>query len=145
MARSVATPSGTHTVVYLAPDLDPDDDSYFLEDIVTLLSEAFPSLGPTRKAYWLDRECRVYMDNLHARVTISSYCGLYAIALVPVDDSPLALHWCEQVAPRFRTTIHEAYPDAALRRLGSASNGEAFFEPINRRGGLVTSKEGTLW
>lgn len=160
MGRSVMTASDT--VFYMItpsfagdPDLplDPDGneqcDYYdwddFKEDLISILREAFPSLSAPSRPRWLYNECSIILENGNCSITLSEYCGLTAICLVPFDDQPLSTHWCDQVESTFMSTLSRAFPSKALTSMGRASNGEQFFRPTSRPDGLVTSKEGTLW
>jgi hypothetical protein len=170
MARSVSTPTGAVATVYLnrphiaAGEGEPDD-SYFAEegwedfllDLRQVLDgsagapggKGFPSLSECDR--WLDREDHAILENCHAVVTVSEYCGLVAVCLVPKDanaysdPSPLALEWCARVEDSFEKLLHGAYKDSALRSQGRASNGEQFFALVGEQGSCVTSKEGRLW
>lgn len=173
MARSVSTPTNAYATAYLnrphiaAGDSEPDDSFFaeegwedFLLDLRQVLDgsagapggKGFPSLSECDE--WLDREDHAIMENRHAYVTVSEYCGLVAVCLVPKEESAfgydssrlaLAEAWTRNNSDRFEKLLHGAFPDSALISQGRASNGEQFFAPVNRPGGLVTSKEGTLW
>lgn len=161
MGRSVITASDTvfymtsPTTTFDDPDLPVDDDgnricdypdwSDFLEHISNVLTNAFPSLSAPDRKRWLYSECCVILENGNCSITVSEYCGITAICLVPFEDEPLSTHWCSQVEPKFRAVLSRAFPDKALTSMGRASNGEQFFRPISRPDGLITSKEGVLW
>ncbi len=153
MGRSVSVPSGAEATAYLnyeaGEDADEMDWADFRDCIAGVLSEKYPSLVGCK--YWLDREERVFLENRHAQVAISEYCGCVSVSLVPKrndDHYPeyrIALAWCQQVAKGFEAIIAKKFPDSAMQSIGRASNGEQFFRPVSRPEGVVTSKEGTLW
>jgi hypothetical protein len=152
MARSVSYPSNAAQVVYAAFECDdPEDAQYTWDDAVDYMQEfaieKFPSLCRTDR--WLGREDRVVLENSLACITVSEYCGLVAIAVVPHDDTDrpgLCQRWAdtiniEQLAACFGTPLISK---------GRASNGEQFFTPAKKsqmKGELglgFTSKEGWL-
>jgi hypothetical protein len=148
MGRSVSTHSYSEAVVYLHGVVSDDAESWewsdFICDLQAVLSCKFKSFSDCDR--WEGRENHVILENARAEVSVAEYCGLVSVCLAPRDpDNALDGGWCSGVAASFRKTLHKAYPNAALNRLGTASNGEAFFTPINRPEGVVTSKEGVLW
>ena len=160
MGRSVMTASDTVFYMFspiLATDpetpIDEDGNSFanyedwddFKDDLTAILQDAFPSLGPPPKPRWFYRECFVILQNDHCTITVSEYCGLTAICLVPDDSTNLGPAWCSQIESRFMSVLSRAFPSKALTSMGRASNGEQFFRPVSRPDGLITSKEGVLW
>ena len=160
MARSVSTPYNAIETVYITFEpSDPEDSQWEFRDLLQSIREivrdgaswkklkGFPSFSTCD--HWIDREDHAILENQHARVTVSEYCGLVAICLVPIvkysNSNSLALPWCEKIADRFRKLLESAYSGCALRSQGRASNGEQFFTRIDQPGSLVTSKEGQLW
>lgn len=131
MSRSVETPFGAAAIAYRDVSYVEDEFDWdmFKTGILYQLQEAFPSLVEADS--WIGRECHVVLENAHCKVTISEYCGLAAIALVPEDHdcdpslTNLAERWCAQVSTRFISMLSE------LRHVATASNGEAFFERVN--------------
>jgi hypothetical protein len=134
MTRSVATPRNAHTVLYLAPDLSDATDaySYFVRDIEDLLIDAFPSLTRPYRPYFIDRDCPVLLQNLHAAVTLTQEGPVSALALIPIANSDLAIHWCDQVKARLRSVVHNAYPDALITPMSRASSGEVAYRLLPR-------------
>ncbi len=142
MGRSVSTPSGATCVAYsdwFQPELEPGEDYRPPDqddwDIVTEdLTEYAPTLWPSLQKcdHWLGREDHALLENDHAFVGVSEYCGLAAFWIVPKCDdwtgepSGLAAHWCDQISDKFRETF------GTLRKIATASNGEAFFERITK-------------
>lgn len=130
MGRSVSVPTGAAVVVYADfSGQDSDDWDCTIANLKAELRAVFPSLLPC--STWLDREYHAVLCNNHAHVTVSEYCGLVAVCIVPRgydynDPSALAVHWCEQAEARFRKIVAENF-GGALVKLGTFSNGEAIF------------------
>ncbi len=132
MSRSVSTPSGAVAIAYKdASYIEHEFDwDFFKENIVCQLQTAFPSLNDADG--WIGREDHIVLDNGHCQITISEYCGLVAVSLVPLEaeyDSEagldnLHLHWCGQISNKFTSLLGE------FNKIGTFSNGEAVFEAI---------------
>ena len=134
MGRSVSTPSGAVAIAYRDVSYMEDGDTWewenFQEHIIDDLKNAFPSLSEADG--WIGREDHIILENGHCQVTISEYCGLAAISLVPethdcyysedIAKQNLADHWCHQVSDKFVELLSE------LNKVGTFSNGEAIFE-----------------
>ena len=142
MARSVSTPSGAVQTAFASFDGDACDFTDAIEHLQGVAQHRMPSL--CRCDHWLGREDRAVLENSHAYIGVSEYCGLVSVWVVPKDGA-MADHWCSQI---------NLQPLAAcfgqtLRKQGSFSNGEAFFQPTDgkRRGEIglgFSSKEGWL-
>lgn len=99
------------------------------------LRAAFPSLRECDR--WLGDEDHVVAENALAAVTVSEYCGLVAVCLVPErrdrygarDDDPLSLGWIALVTDQFRQIVADTF-GTELAYLGTASNGEAAFRKV---------------
>lgn len=138
MGRSVETPNHATAVVYLHDSIDDSDDwDDLIDDLQQALGAKYPSFQPV-KAAWLDypyRETRIILANRHAQVTISEYCGLVAVCLVPIEQpydyghetgaQNLADSWCARIEPGFREIV--GHFGHRLAHVGTASNGEAFY------------------
>lgn len=132
MSRSVSVPSGAVAVAYKdATELEDEFDwEYYVDSIKYQLQSAFPSLEECDK--WLGREDHAILENGHCHITVSEYCGLVAVSLVPKEHDiwypeDIALQnlsgsWCAQIESRFLSMLRE------YRKVATASNGEAFFE-----------------
>ena len=133
MSRSVSTPSGAAVTAFAALELMGDDDSrqddwdYYIDNLRDRLTARYPSLSMSDR--WAGREDRVILANYRADITVSEYCGLVAVCLVPHGDGGLAHRWCEQIEPGFRKIVGEVF-GGTLRKIATASNGEAFFEQV---------------
>jgi len=133
MGRSVMTVSDAVMIVYLEHDAqDCDDWDWFLEDIRNVISQRYKSFVACDK--WDGREQKRILENDLARVVVCEYCGLVSINLAIREDGDwyldriaLAEHWCNQITKGLAGLFSER-----LRCIGRASNGEAFFEKVNR-------------
>jgi len=142
MGRSVSTASGAVETCFLdfSEDLcdevcGPENWDCIVESIQGVLTERFPSLSECDR--WVDREDRAILENDHASVVVSEYCGTVALCLVPKEDdgygdptSNLHQHWCGQIGPAFRRTVAKAFPESAMVRIGTFSNGESVYRRI---------------
>jgi len=132
MGRSVSTPTGAVAIAYrdVSDFQDEFEWQFFQENIIDQLQTAFPSLAEANS--WIGREDHVVLENSHCKITISEYCGLAAISLVPethdcyysedIALQNLADHWCNQISDKFVNLLSE------LTKVGTFSNGEAIFE-----------------
>lgn len=138
MGRSVMTHSRAVETVYLHIETDEGEWGFFIDDLKDILQTAFPSLENCD--VWEYRECHGILENGHARVFISEYCGCVAIELVPHEfnngysdearSENAANHWCAQVSKKFREILEKAFSQSAMRSIGRASNGEQFFTTV---------------
>jgi hypothetical protein len=143
-----------------APDSEENGGYYdfdeFLEDLGNVVQEKYPSFTKLGKDSKEDeRECFIVLENGAAQISVSEYCGLISVGLVPravdwgYDNSArvnaMRQNWTAQIAANFKKHLHKRFSESALISQGHASNGEQFFRPVNRPEGCVTSKEGTLW
>lgn len=153
MARSVSTPRGVAHVAYASFDSgDSDDFSFARNNFRDAIIKAFPSASECDE--WPGDEDRAVAKNRFAYFGVSEYCGLVAMWVLPKDDDyatsyALRDRWIEQIEKRFRDVAMGGAFGPALRKLGTASNGEAFFQPVDgvQRGDMglgFTSKEGWL-
>lgn len=98
-----------------------------VDGIKDAATEAWPSMEEADE--WLG-EVHVIAKNAHAVLGVAEYCGLVSISLAPNydrdtywrDDDALKQHWQEQISEKFLTLFGE------LTKLGTASNGESFYE-----------------
>lgn len=132
MGRGVSTPTKAVECVFIEPSIEEDycnDWNDFIEDVRGVVLARYPSFDDCDR--WLDREDRAVLENGHAYVTVSEYCGTVAICLVPKEtDTPeLALAWCEQIAARWQEHIESRY-SSAMRRIGTMSNGVSVYRKV---------------
>lgn len=136
MGRSVETPSNARVVCYRDVS-DLNNDMFEWDDlegwVIETVCELWPSMAETYET-WLSKETKVLAHNDFANVTISEYCGMCCIALVPAEHDEyygdeiskqnLAQHWRDQIADKFYETFKQ------LERLGVMSNGEAVYRKV---------------
>lgn len=144
MARSVMVPSNAEKVVYVPFDVDEEDldiESDLFEDFVNeiqhVLKSRYRSLQECDR--WVGREERAILENAYAEVVVSEYGGLVSISLCPTDEpcgdpesialENLGASWCGQISEGFANLLNETF--GGLRKIATASNGEAFFKRIN--------------
>lgn len=80
------------------------------------------------------QETAIVASNAHSSVSVSEYCGIVAISLIPKydrrdywrDDNPLGEHWRTQVAETFERTFGTA------SKIGTFSDGTSVFQPIQK-------------
>lgn len=134
MGRSVSTHRHAVATVYLNPEIEDDGDSFawdsFVEDLQqNVIADRFPSFSECDR--WMDREDHVIMENAHAEVSVSEYCGLVAVCLAPRDpDDAFAVAWTENFASSFHAHVTKMFKSSALTKVGTFSNGESVFEKI---------------
>lgn len=148
MGRSVSYATGSVAKVYYnvsgfgyAPDDESDDESVYCEylanedwdEFVASLQEQISSLWPSMSAcdVWVGSEDHAIMENNHAFIGVSEYCGLACVWLLPKEGNDsgdaLARAWCNRIAPKFNRMFGD------LVRIGQFSNGEAVFEQKQSR------------
>jgi hypothetical protein len=131
MSRSVATHSGACARYFIdTSDTDcPEDWAILIECLVYRLHKKLPSLSPADG--WEERECRKVAENRHVSLFIAEYCGLASVSVVPNDaeHSGISRAWFDQVERKINGALVDTFgAKNLLRKIGSASNGEAFFE-----------------
>lgn len=124
MSRSVSIPSGAVKVVFAdATWMDEEFDfTSSLEWMQEVGMDRYPSLEKCSR--WLGREDRAVLENQHAYITVSEYCGLVAVAVVPKGESKKANEWASKVRLE---RMAESFGDR-LTFIARASNGEAFYQ-----------------
>jgi hypothetical protein len=137
MGRSVSTPSNCSAICYqdgteIEDEFDFND---FRENVEEEIKSLYPSMDNCNK--WIGREDHAIMENKFAYIGISEYCGLIAIWVKSKGDEyegtyyaeearlcKIADAWCDRITPSFDKAFSQ------YRRIGTASNGESFFEKI---------------
>ena len=134
MARSVSCADNSVHVEYATCDCeDSDDFQWLLEDFQAAILKAFPSA--TKCDQWLDREDHAIVSNNFANFGVSEYCGLVSMWVAPIDDdypssTGLRDRWIDSIEAKFQKIARNSFGQALIK-LGSFSNGEAFFQPVN--------------
>jgi hypothetical protein len=139
MSRSVSVPNNAVKVAYARYDDDPDFFNDALCNAIAVAQKRRPSLK--EKEFWLDRECLVFLSNDKVAYSYSTYNGLVAIAAVPLNGSARA----EQYADDSKLyEVAECFGNILIK-MGTASNGEAFFtKDKGNVANIISSKEGYL-
>jgi hypothetical protein len=147
MGRSVSVPSEASDVAYASFECeDAYDDYSFREAVEGMQYQAmkkYPSLSKADR--WIGRENHVVLENKYCSITVSEYCGLVAVAIVPSAGYSLSESWCNKV-----NLVHFAeFFGQPLRSAGRFSNGEQIFNAIGapNKGAMglgFSSKEGWL-
>jgi len=131
MGRSVSVPGDAFCTAYI--HLEPCEDEYyaqeqwddFIEDLRGLIAHRYPSFETEDR--WAGRETQVILENLNAAVAVCEYCGLVSVSLVS-RPHPLAQTWCRGIEKGFLDLINSSF--GGLRKIGTGSNGEAYFQQI---------------
>jgi hypothetical protein len=131
MARTVSVPTNALRVAYAGFACEDDEDAPYLfdaavDDFQYTAKERYPSLKFCDK--WLAREDRAVLENKLVYVTVSEYCGLVAVAVVPKYDDTAAL--AQRFADQIDLNNLAGCFGPALRKIGSFSNGEALFRAV---------------
>jgi hypothetical protein len=147
MSRSVSIPSGALGIAFASLMCDEEDASFEFSDGISamqsVLTAKYPSLETCNR--WIGREDHACLQNRLCSIGVSEYNGLVAVWIIPDDESNLAASWCDKVDLK---PAAECF-GPRLNRLGTFSNGEAYFAPADgrQRGSMglgFTSKEGWL-
>jgi hypothetical protein len=144
MGRSVSTPSEALVVVYASFEGDSDDFDDCRNELQRAAMRKYPSLSRANR--WIGNENHVVLENKHCSITVSEYCGLVAVAIVPGSGyGALSERWCDKVDMR---PLADCF-GPRLVSVGRASNGEQFFQSADgkQRGDMglgFTSKDGWL-
>jgi len=137
MGRSVSVPSGAVATVYLHVS-DIEDEWQFedlREDLRGVIRGRYPSFDECDR--WIGREDHAILDNYHSFTVLAAYGGCVSISLVPknyqYDDrlEAIAEAWCYQVADKWRETLQKAFPDQAMVRQGTMSNGVSVYRKVS--------------
>lgn len=138
MARSVSIPSGAVKVAYAdSTELDQDDWHDAVSNLRWNLRNRYPSLRHCNE--WIGREDRAILANDHAFITVSEYCGISVLCVVPRNDSKKAADWCDKV----KLDQAVEYLGAPLLSKGRFSNGEQVFVRRDTRENI--SSNGSRW
>ena len=134
MGRGVMTVSDAVQIVYL--EIDYDIDEWMLEDELEYIRDTIKAKYKSFEDAntWDGREELRVLENELAKVIVCSYMNVVSINLVPFDLSgmynwgytdatPLAEHWCNQIAKGFA----ELFPGRLIKQ-GTFSNGVSVYK-----------------
>lgn len=134
MGRSVSYPANAVSVQY--QDVSHIEEDYEWSDFKDSIRESAKNTWHSMNDgdYWIGREDNVLVENDFARIGVSEYCGLASIWLQSKAEelsnngdygkANLAAAWVERISPKFIQLFVQ------YRKIGTASNGEAFFEKV---------------
>ena len=130
MSRTVSVPYDALLVAYqnhADDDMERFDWDVMLDDFRDTACSLWPSLDPADK--WHSREDHVLAESEIVQFGVSDYYGLVALWIRPRTDrdpwtESLAKGWTRRIRDKFSATFGE------LRHIGTASNGEAFYETL---------------
>lgn len=112
----------------------PAEDAWgdFMMNLRAAFKRAFPSLYDCDE--WLGREDHAVLENSHAYIGVSEYCGLVSVWCVPKEGyygerQPLALAWAEAIEGK-ASRILDGIADR-LYKVGTFSNGESVYARVN--------------
>lgn len=139
MGRSVCYLSRAIHVTYInRQDDEPDETTdyyiaqenwqWFKDGLVETIQEVCPSLDEGKR--WDGRETLIFLENDHAELGLSEYCGLVSVSIRVHEGyytkENLAQHWINQVWPKILTALDKRYH--TLNKVATFSNGEGIFE-----------------
>ena len=131
MARSVSVPFNAQRVLYV--NLADFEDHHDLQDALADFSQAicrrYPSLQPAR--YWHGCEDLGLAESAHAVVGVSTFCGLGAVWVAPKQANRTCCTWVDSMKRGFIMDAVREHLGQPLRKIATASSGEAFFEAVN--------------
>ena len=151
MGRSVSTHRNAIATQYIFPVFDEDEISLydvwddFLDDVRQILNgeagvdsgmmingHAFTGFdGYKEDDRWAGREDHVILSGELSEISVSEYAGVVAICLAPLDpDNDSHRSACHRAAPYFYALLQSAFGSAALKKVGTFSNGESVYETI---------------
>jgi len=102
-----------------------------IDSLQCAIKRKLPSYYPTDK--WGGREERIILENSFCSIGISEYCGLVSLSVAPRENDyanyseSLAKHHANQIKGTLEKVLHDLGLKN-LRKVGTASNGEAFFQ-----------------
>lgn len=124
-------------VGFYGRDRYPAEDvwSDFLADLRTTFKRAFPSLCDCDR--WLDREDHAVLENRHAYIGASEYCGLVSVWCVPkqaswydtAGTSALRAQWAASIERKAARLLESFAP--RLVPMGTFSNGESVYRRVS--------------
>ena len=137
------------------PSPDYFEWAEYINDLREVIRERYPSFeNADRWCNYPHGENHVVLENGAAEVSVAEYNGLISVSLAPKEgddthgyafETARCATWTSRISRNFVKHLHKRFGKFAVLYSGSASNGEAFFRPLDRPNGLVTSKEGELW
>lgn len=127
MGRGVAYATDAVERIYFPYDFDDEWEFYDLVDNLRhVIKSKYPSVYDVDT--WIEREVRVIAENTFAKFTISEYCGMVCVCLVPNErdnywgNDPvgnLTSNWCNQICAGFVKLMDEHFKTVGIVAHGS--------------------------
>lgn len=144
MGRSVAVPAHATETVYLDMRDDLNDEwdwDDFIDDLRAVVRERYPTFEDAKT--WVGRECLAILENQHAYIVVSEYCGCVSVSLLPRAGElemdgwayNLSSAWCRQIESRWREYLESRYSQSAMQRMCTMANGVSVYQKVNTTGG----------
>lgn len=133
MGRSVSYPYNALLKEYFYLEYSNEDEEgfnfeFFLEDLISMLKQRFPSLYDDQE--WISREDKVHLSNSLVRFGISEYCGIVCLWAIPYKDNHLAENWVNQIRDSFHNYLIKNFSNHC-NRIGTFGNGESLYMKSN--------------
>lgn len=132
MGRGVACMSGGPVAYIDGSDWLKEDRDWdwndFIDGLKEIITGLFPSMYTVDK--WDGQELHRILENGHARIVVSEYCGCISISLAVRDDiehDTLAGCWVLAAGKKFYGGLKKAYPSDFMVKMGTFSNGESVY------------------
>ena len=134
MGRSVSYLNNSVFVLYFPFECEEGDDFAWddmIDSLQCAIKRRLPSYYPTDK--WGGREERIILENSLLSIAVAEYCGLVSLSVAPRNNDYDAWHesFALRHANQIKGTLEKILNDLGLtnlRKIGTASNGEAFFQ-----------------
>jgi hypothetical protein len=106
----------------------------FEEEVESCFSH-IPSLTPVFHR-WDGRETKVILENSHAEIGISEYCGIVSVSIRTNENNApvkigLAEHWIDSIWPSVLQKLSEHFPQDHITRVGGFSDGTSVYERVS--------------
>jgi hypothetical protein len=132
MGRSVSYLNNAEVVLYFPFECE-DDFSWqgIVENLQYEINKKLPSYYEAND--WDNRETKIILKNHLCNIGISEYCGLVSLSVAPKNNQYDAWHESFALwhANQIKRTLEKVLNNLGLKNLhkvGTSSNGEAFFE-----------------
>jgi hypothetical protein len=122
------------------PDVERDEDGNpvcdywdfdeFIDDLRNVVLERYPSFYSCSK--WPGREDHALLENKHALLGVSEYCGLISVWIAPdnPDRPELADAWISSILRNLKAHLIARFRSFACVKMGTFSNGESVYSRI---------------
>jgi hypothetical protein len=136
MGRSVNYLNNARYITYLNFECEEDEIDWAWDDFKDSVIECFSSfktLSPPSSKTWDNNETVIILENAHAEVGISEYCGCVSVSIrTNENDAPvkigLAERWIDTIWPKVLNKLTESFPKDHLMRVGGFSDGTSVYQ-----------------